>query len=87
MGFAGIIYLVAGIFSFRREITMDAGWNKLITLGSVFIAISLAIFAPEHFRGPKFFQDVVPRWMPARAFWPYFVGCALLAAATSLILR
>ena len=25
--------------------------------------------------------------MPARWFWPYFIGCALLAAATSLTLR
>jgi hypothetical protein len=25
--------------------------------------------------------------MPARLFWPYFVGCALLAAATSLTVR
>jgi uncharacterized membrane protein len=25
--------------------------------------------------------------MPARSFWPYFVGCALLAAATSLTVR
>jgi uncharacterized membrane protein len=27
---------------------------------------------------------MVPSWMPAHLFWAYFVGCALLAAATSL---
>ena len=30
---------------------------------------------------------MVPSYMPARWFWPYFIGCALLAAATSLTLR
>jgi uncharacterized membrane protein len=30
---------------------------------------------------------MVPSWMPAHLFWAYFVGCALLAAATSLTVR
>jgi uncharacterized membrane protein len=59
----------------------------LITLGCVFFAVPLAVFAPEHFRGPEFVQNSVPSWMPVRWFWPYFVGCALLVAATSLTLR
>ena len=84
MGFAGLIYLVAGVFVLRKEIIAARGWDKLITLGCVFIAVSLAVFAPEHFRGPEFVRNMVPSWMPAPVFWAYFVGCALLAAATSL---
>jgi uncharacterized membrane protein len=88
MGFAGLVYLVAGIFILRKEISAARGWDKLITLGSVFIAVPLAVFAPEHFRGPEFVQNMVPRWMPGpHWFWAYFVGCALLAAATSLTVR
>jgi uncharacterized membrane protein len=87
MCFAGLIYLVAGVFILRKEIGAARGWDKLITLGCVFIAVSLAVFAPEHFRGPEFVQGMVPSWMPGHAFWAYFVGCALLAAATSLTLR
>ena len=87
MGFAGLIYLVAGVFILRKEISAARGWDKLITLGCVFIAVSLAVFAPEHFRGPEFVQNMVPSWMPAHWFWPKFVGCALLAAATSLTVR
>ncbi len=87
MGLAGLIYLFAGVFILRKQISAAAGFDKLITLGAVFIAVSLAVFAPEHFRGPKFVQDAVPSWMPARSFWKYFVGCALLAAATSLTAR
>jgi uncharacterized membrane protein len=88
MGFAGLIYLVAGVFIRRKEISTARGWDKLITLGCVFIAVSLAVFAPEHFHGgPTYIQHMAPSWMPARWFWPYFVGCALLAAATSLTVR
>src|SRR5271165_6688647 len=87
MSFAGLIYLVTGVFILRKEISAARGGDKLIALGPVFIAVSLAVFAPEHFRGPKFIQSMVPSWMPAHWFWPYFVGCALLAAATSLTLR
>ena len=87
MCFAGLIYLAAGVFILRKEISAARGWDKLITLGCVFIAVPLAVFAPEHFHGPMFVQNMVPSWMPAHLFWAYFVGCALLAAATSLTVR
>lgn len=87
MSFAGLVCLVAGVVIYRKEIGAARGWEKLITLGPVFFAVSLAVFAPEHFHGPKFVQNMVPRWMPAHAFWPYLVGCALLAAAASLVAR
>jgi uncharacterized membrane protein len=87
MGFAGLLYLAAGVFILRREISAARGWDKLIVLGPVFIAVPLAVFAPEHFRGPEFVGNMVPSYMPARWFWPYFIGCVLLAAATSLTFR
>jgi uncharacterized membrane protein len=87
MGYTGLIYLVAGLLLLRKELAAARGREKLIALGPVFIAASLAVFAPEHFRGPQFVADMVPRWMPAHLFWAYFVGAALLAAATSLVLR
>jgi uncharacterized membrane protein len=87
MCFAGLIYLVAGVFILRKEISAARGWDKLITLGCIFIAVPLAVFATEHFRGARFMQNMVPSWIPAHLFWAYFVGCALLAAATSLTVR
>jgi uncharacterized membrane protein len=84
MCFAGLVYLVAGVFILRKEISAARGWDKLITLDCVFIAVPLAVFATEHFRGARFIQTMVPSWVPAHLFWAYFVGCALLAAATSL---
>jgi uncharacterized membrane protein len=88
MCFAGLVYLAAGVFILRKELGAARGWDKLITLAPVFIAVALAVFAPEHFRGPQFVQNMVPRWMPGpHRFWAYFVGCALLAAATSITVR
>jgi uncharacterized membrane protein len=87
MGLAGVIYLFAGVFILRKEISAARGWDKLITLDGVFIAAPLAVFAVEHFRGARFIQTMVPSWIPAHLFWAYFVGCALLAAATSLTVR
>ena len=84
MCFAGLIYLVAGALIFRKEIVASRGWDRLIALASIFIAVSLAVFAPEHFGGPMHVSDQVPGWMPWHLFWAYFVGCALFAAAASL---
>ena len=87
MCLAGLVYLAGGVFIRWKEIRVARGREKLTALGAVFIAVSLAAFAPEHFRGPAFVQNMVPSWMPAHTFWAPFVGCALLAAAASLTLR
>lgn len=88
MCFAGLVYLVAGVLVARKDISAARSWDKLITFGCISLAVSLAVFAPEHFHGgPAYIQSMAPSWMPIRWFWPYLVGCALLAAATSLTLR
>jgi uncharacterized membrane protein len=87
MALAGVFFLLLAAFTRRRELAAAKGWERFIALGCVFFAGSLAAFAPEHFRGPEFIQGMVPSWMPARTLWPAFIGCALLAAATSLALR
>jgi uncharacterized membrane protein len=87
MSFAGIIYLVVGVFILRKEIAAARGWDELITLGSVFLAVPLAVFGTDHICGPEPIQGIIPSWMPAHLFWTYFVGCALIAAATSITAR
>jgi uncharacterized membrane protein len=87
MSLAGLVYLAAGVLIVRTEIFAASGLDKLIVLAGVFIAVPLAVFSPEHFRGPEFVQSMVPSYMPAHVFWAYLVGCALLAAATSLTAR
>ena len=87
MSVLGVAYFAAGVIVLRKEIGAACGIDKLIALASVFIAASLAAFAPEHFRGPEFVKGMVPSWMPGHAIWAYVVGCALITAATSLTLR
>jgi hypothetical protein len=87
MCLAGLVYLVAGFFLLRKDVSAARGGDKLIALGCMFIAVPLAVFAPEHFGGPMGVAEMVPSWMPMHLFWAYFVGCALFAAATSLTAR
>jgi uncharacterized membrane protein YphA (DoxX/SURF4 family) len=89
--FAGLIFLAAGLVllaSRRAEVpgfVGARGLDKLIALGPIFVASPLAVFAAEHFAGPRLMEQMVPLWMPVRLFWVYFVGMALIAAAISLV--
>ncbi len=87
MCFAGVVYLIAGVFLLRKEISAARGWDKLVTLGCVFFAVPLAVFSAEHFGEAKFMQAMIPSRIPWHLFWVYFFGFALLAAATSFTVR
>jgi len=76
--FAGSIFLLAGLFAVRKELTLSHGLDKLAVLGPVFVAAPLALFGAEHFVAARFIVQAVPAWMPWRMFWVYFVGAALL---------
>jgi uncharacterized membrane protein YphA (DoxX/SURF4 family) len=83
--FAGSTFLIAGLVAVRKELITARGLDKLIALGPVFVAAPLATFAAEHFVDARLIMQLVPVWMPAHLFWTYFVGCALISAATSLV--
>jgi uncharacterized membrane protein len=83
---AGVTVLVIGLAAMRREFSTARRLDKLIVLGRPFFASSLAVFGAEHFTAAKAVMQFVPPWMPARLFWAYFVGVALLAAAISIVL-
>lgn len=82
-----MVFLIIGLLYSRKEVAAANGLEKLIALAFVFVAAPLAVFAGEHLAGPKFLMEMVPRYMPARLFWAYFVGFALLAAALSLSVK
>jgi uncharacterized membrane protein YphA (DoxX/SURF4 family) len=83
--FVGLVFLAGGLAVIRKELITAHGLDKWIELGPVFVAAPLAVFATEHFVAARAMAQMVPVWMPARLFWAYFVGCALIAAATSLV--
>jgi uncharacterized membrane protein len=80
---AGVVYLIAGLVVVRRRLSHRL--FDVSVLGRVFVPTALATFAAEHFASANFIKDGVPPWMPGHLFWAYFVGCALLAAATSIL--
>lgn len=81
----GVAALIAGLVLVRMRFAAASGVERILVLGPVFEAVSLAIFAAEHFFSARVLMNGVPRWMPWPLFWAYFVGVALLAAAISFI--
>ncbi len=76
-----------GIWKPRSDIAGGRGLEKIITLCNLCCAIPLAVFGALHLFGPQFVTAIVPRYMPWRMFWVYFVGCALIAASLSIASR
>ena len=52
--------------------------------GRLLVAISLVVFAVQHFMYARFVATLVPAWIPARLFWAYFTGVAFVAAALAI---
>src|SRR5712671_4426307 len=77
------LFLIGGI-SAKHEIAEARGPDKIVALGHLSFAIPLAVFGALHLFGPQFVAPLVPRYMPWRSFWVYFVGCALIAASLSI---
>jgi hypothetical protein len=57
---------------------------RLADAGRFLIAISLVVFAVQHFMYARFVATLIPAWIPARLFWAYFTGIAFVAAAISI---
>jgi len=81
---AGIALFLIGIFAAKSDIAEASGLEKIVALSNLCYAIPLAVFGALHLFGPDFVKGMVPRYMPGRMFWVYFVGCALIAAALSI---
>ncbi len=88
-GTLGILFLVAGIITYRRDFQTASGDTAfgLTALGPVFVAAAIAAFAGEHFTIAPTLAQMVPKFMPGRLFIAYFVGVAHLAAALSFVAR
>jgi uncharacterized membrane protein len=84
---AGLVLFFIGLWAAKSEIAAARGLDKIIALGNMCFAVPLAVFGALHLFGPDFVKGLVPRYMPGRMFWVYFVGCALIAAALSIATR
>jgi len=81
---AGIALFLIGVVGAKNEIAEARGLEKIVALRHLCYAIPLAVFGALHLFGPQFVAPLVPRYMPWRSFWVYFVGGALIAASLSI---
>jgi uncharacterized membrane protein YphA (DoxX/SURF4 family) len=81
---AGVAVFLIGILAAKKDIVLAHGLDKIVALSNLCFAVPLAVFGALHLFGPQFVKDLVPRYMPGRMFWVYFVGCALIAASLSI---
>ncbi|MGC2696155.1 MAG: hypothetical protein WA738_10220 [Candidatus Angelobacter sp.] len=81
---AGIALFLIGLWAAKNDIAQARGLDKIVVLANLCFAVPLAVFGTLHLFGPEFVKDLVPRYMPGRMFWVYFVGCALIAASLSI---
>ncbi len=53
--------------------------------GRIIFALSLIVFAVQHFMYADFIATLVPAWIPFKLFWAYFIGVAFSLASISLL--
>jgi uncharacterized membrane protein len=70
----------------RDELISSTGntVSSLATAGRFAFAISLVIFAIQHFIYARFIAALIPSWIPAHLFWAYFIGVAFVGAALAI---
>lgn len=80
---AGVVFFLAGFVAIRRRLSFNLA--DISVLARVFVPVPLAVFGAEHFVSANAMKNAVPNWIPGHLFWIYFVGCALFAAAISIL--
>ena len=81
---AGIVVFLIGVFAAKNDIAKARGLDKIVALTNLCFAIPLAVFGALHLSSAQSLMNLVPRYMPWRLFWAYFVGCGLIAASLSI---
>jgi uncharacterized membrane protein len=84
---AGIVVFAIGLRAAKHEIAEASGLEKIAAWTEACFAAPLAVFGAEHLFAPQMMLPLVPKYMPSRSFWVYFVGAALIAAALSIAAR
>jgi len=80
---AGVVFFLAGFVAIRSRLSFNLA--DITVLARVFVPAPLAVFGAEHLASANAMENMVPNWIPGHLFWIYFVGCALFAAAISIL--
>jgi uncharacterized membrane protein/uncharacterized membrane protein YphA (DoxX/SURF4 family) len=90
-----ILALVGGAWVLAASLPADGSISqargslvwRMADVGRYLIAISLVVFAVQHFMYAKFVAGLVTPWIPWHLFWTYFAGVAFAAVALSLVFQ
>lgn len=61
--------------------------RKIIRVIQIVFAVPWIIFGVQHFMYVDFVANIVPQYFPARWFWVYLTGAAMIAAGFSFIVN
>jgi uncharacterized membrane protein len=85
---SGCALLVVGVATLvRAGAGRLRGLDRVVALGPIFLAAPIGVFGTEHFVFTDAMTALVPRWLPARVFWTYLTGTALVAGALGIVAR
>lgn len=84
MSAAGLVVFLIGLFAAKNDLVQARGLDRIVALTNLCFAVPLAVFGAEHFSLGSSMIGLVPPYMPARLFWIYFVGVALIVTALSI---
>jgi uncharacterized membrane protein len=81
---AGLLVFLIALWAAKTDIAQARGLDKIVALSNLCFAVPLAVFGALHLSAVNFVAPLVPKYMPWRLFWAYFVGAALFAASLSI---
>jgi uncharacterized membrane protein len=87
LAFCSGAFVIAGCYSEKNEKNFYRSLGKLIPLGPILFSIPIISFGILHFLLAKSVADYVPSWVPARLFWAYFCGAALIGSGLAILLK
>ena len=87
LAFCSGAFVIAGCYSETNKKTFYQSLGKLLPFGSILFSIPIISFGILHFLYAKDVADYVPAWVPARLFWAYFCGAALIGSGLAILLK
>jgi len=86
LAMSGVAFVIAGSAG-----VPDVRWPRVqyrvAAIGLLLFAVSVFVWAAQHFIYARFTATIVPVWIPWRLFWAVFVGAAFLAASLAFAIR
>jgi uncharacterized membrane protein len=80
-------FIVAGCFRGEGERPFFTFQAKVIPIAPILFSVTIISYGIIHFQYANDVADYVPSWVPARLFWAYFCGAALVGAGLAIILK